>query len=322
MLYLNTSDIEKVGKNWKETIDVIEHAVHSLYKEDYAQPVKPYLRYHDMANRIIAMPAFVGGDTYMAGIKWIASFPKNLQEGIQRAHSITILNEARTGKPVATINTALVSGIRTASVSGLLLKHYEQVRPLQNVTVGIIGFGPIGRLHLQMVTAMLGEKIDKVVLYDIAGIQQEHIPAEIKEKTVIAQTWEEAYCEADVFIACTVSPHGFIDKQPKRHSLLLNVSLRDFTPKILDYTRSIIVDDWTEVCRENTDIEIMHLERGLQKEDTKSITDIVCLDQMKEFPQDEPIMFNPMGMAIFDIAIAAYYYKQALSQGIGTHLQD
>ncbi|HEU4963630.1 MAG TPA: 2,3-diaminopropionate biosynthesis protein SbnB [Bacilli bacterium] len=322
MRYLNTDNILQIGIHWEQTIETIKQAVTTLHQEDFAQPIKPYLRYREPGNRIIAMPAFVGGDVNMAGIKWIASFPKNIKQGIQRAHSVTVLNEADTGRPLAVLNTALVSGIRTASVSGLMIKKYEELYPLQDVTVGIIGYGPIGQLHLQMVTEILGDRISKVLLFDIAGVKADLIPEAIKDRTEIVQSWEAAYEQADLFITCTVSPNGYIDQKPKDRSLLLNVSLRDFKPEILDYTQSIIVDDWEEVCRENTDIELMHLQRGLQKSDTKSITEIVCEDQMNAFPSDKPILFNPMGMAIFDVAISTYYYRKALESGAGTELAE
>lgn len=322
MLYMNTKDVEKIGMNWNETIDVIEQAVITLDGGEFSQPIKPYLRYRDRSNRIIAMPAFLGGDTDMAGIKWIASFPKNIEQGIQRAHSMTILNDSAIGKPVAAFNTALVSGIRTASVTGLMIRHYEKVRPLNNVTVGILGFGPIGQLHLSMVADQLGDRLDKVLLFDIKGVKTEFIPESVRDRVVFANNWEEVYDASDVFITCTVSPAGYIARKPKEHALLLNVSLRDFKPEILDYTRAIIVDDWEEVCRENTDIELMHLQRGLQEQDTKSIADVVVRNAMGSFTDDANILFNPMGMAIFDIAIAKYYYTTAMANGIGTLLED
>ncbi|MDA1478082.1 2,3-diaminopropionate biosynthesis protein SbnB [Bacillus changyiensis] len=322
MRYLNTDNIKKIGIEWDQTIETIRQAVTTLQQQDVAQPIKPYLRFRAPGNRIIAMPAFVGGDVNMAGIKWIASFPNNIQQGIQRAHSVTILNNADTGKPLAVLNTALMSGIRTASVTGLIIQKYDELYPLKDVTVGIIGFGPIGQLHLQMVTAILGDRISKVLLYDIAGIKSDLFLEDMKDRTEVVESWEEAYRQADVFITCTVSPSGYIDQKPKERSLLLNVSLRDFKPNILDYTQSIIVDDWEEVCRENTDIELMHLQRGLQKSDTKSITEVVCEDQMKAFPRNKPILFNPMGMAIFDVAISTYYYRKALENGVGTELAD
>ena len=322
MLYMNTKDVEKIGINWNDTIDMIEQAVTTLDTGDFNQPIKPYLRYRDKSNRIIAMPAFLGGDTNMAGIKWIASFPKNIEQGIQRAHSMTILNDAAIGKPVAAFNTAIVSGIRTASVTGLMIRYFEKVRPLQNATVGILGFGPIGQLHLQMVADQLSDRLDKVLLFDIKGVKTELIPESIKDRVVLATSWEEVYDASDVFITCTVSPEGYIARKPKDKALLLNVSLRDFKPEILDFTSAIIVDEWEEVCRENTDIELMHKQRGLQEQDTKSIADVVVRNAMGSYKPDDVILFNPMGMAIFDIAIATYYYRTALATGVGQMLED
>lgn len=89
MIYLGEKHIRAVGLHWQELADCIEDAVHVMDSGDYAQPVKPYLRYGSKAaNRIIAMPAYVGGSMHTAGIKWIASFPGNLQIGLPRAHSL------------------------------------------------------------------------------------------------------------------------------------------------------------------------------------------------------------------------------------------
>jgi N-[(2S)-2-amino-2-carboxyethyl]-L-glutamate dehydrogenase len=61
---------------------------------------------------------------------------------------------------------------------------------------------------------------------------------------------------------------------------------------------------------------MMHLEKKLQEKNTKSIIDVVdnCIDS---YPSQHPIMFNPMGMAVFDIAIANYFCLQAKLKGIG-----
>ena len=80
------------------------------------------------------------------------------------------------------------------------------------------------------------------------------------------------------------------------------------------------MDDWEEICREKTDIEMMHLEKGLQKEHTKSIVDMVMGNCMKDYPADVPIMFNPMGMAVFDMAVGAYYIREAKRKGLGQEL--
>jgi len=323
MLYLNEKDLVKIGLDWNATIDNIEKAVKCLDKKDFVQPVKPYLRYRDLTNRIIALIAFVGGDIDLAGIKWIASFPANIHKNppLPRAHSVVILNHADTGVPVSIINTALLSIVRTASVSGLMIRYFIKQRPMDKINVAIIGWGPIGQHHYKMVSEVLKGKINKIFLYDIRDINPATIEGPYKDKTVVVKSWQEAYRDTDIFITCTVSKAPYIDEKPKAGSLQLNCSLRDYKVCIMDYTKAIIVDDWVEVCREKTDIEMMHLERGLKEEDTKSLTEVVCHNALAAYPKDEPIMFNPMGMAVFDVATGRYYLDIAKNKGIGLELE-
>ncbi len=308
MKYIERNNIVNYGIKWGETIKVIEKAVRCLEDRDFAQPIKPYLRYRDLNNRIIAMPAFLGGEFNVSGIKWIASFPENINKGIPRANSVVILNNADTGEPLCTINTPLLSIIRTASVSGLIIKKFLEVRKRENLKVGIIGFGPIGQNHLKMCLELLQEKINKIYLYDIRDIDKKLIDDSILDKVIICKSWEEAYLDSDIFMTCTVSKAPYIDKPPKQGSLHLNVSLRDYKTIALKYfENSILVDDWEEVCRENTDIEKMYLEKAITKEKTHSIIDIVCKNYMETYDETQPVIFNPMGMAVFDIAMAKYY---------------
>ena len=321
MIYLNESNMNDIEVNWDEIISTIEEATKCLANNDFAQPIKPYLRYKDLKNRIIAMPAFVGGNINKSGIKWIASFPDNIKNNMPRAHSVVILNNANTGVPEAIINTPKLSILRTAGVTGSIIKAFSKARVLKNVNVGIIGFGPIGQHHFKMVTDLLGDKIDNVFLYDLNTIDIESIDYKYREKVQVVQCWQDAYKDADIFMTCTVSKEPYIDMKPKKGSLQLNVSLRDYKTDIYDYVKgNIIVDDWDEVCREKTDIEMLSLEKGLKEQDTKSIVDVICNNCFEDFSIDSVIMFNPMGMATFDIAIGVYYINKALEIGVGHNL--
>jgi N-[(2S)-2-amino-2-carboxyethyl]-L-glutamate dehydrogenase len=318
MIYLDDKNFNSFDIRWEETIDVIEATVNVLHQNDFAQPVKPYLRYRDLKNRIISMPAFVGGRFNVAGIKWIASFPDNHKVQLPRAHSVMIINDSGTGEPIGIINTGQLSAIRTASVSGLMIRYFLKQRPKRKIRVGIIGWGPIGRFHLRMCHAILGEAIEEVFLYDLKDIDAGTIDFFPREKISIVDQWSKAYSHADIFITCTVSDRPYIDAAPKSGSLHLNVSLRDYKTDVYNhFFGAIIVDNWEEVCRENTDIERMYLEKKLQKSDTHSITDVVNGNCLEQLAAEKPILFNPMGMGVFDVAMAKYYLdlSQATRQG-------
>ena len=167
---------------------------------------------------------------------------------------------------------------------------------------------------------LYGDRISKIICFDIREItrkESENYPGNIS----VARTWQEVYDDSDIVITCTVSDKTYIDRKPKSDSLLLNISLRDYKPEVFEFVRdSIIVDDWDEVCRENTDIENFHKQKFLEKEQVKTIVDVAVGNCLKTYPSNIPIMFNLMGMGIFDIAIAKYYFDSARERNLGIEL--
>lgn len=324
MLYLNNKDFENFNIDWKQLINIIYSSTNLLQLDDFAQPVKPYLRYGDIKNRIIAMPGFIGGDIQAAGIKWISSFPNNQTHNLPRAHSITILNNTLTGVPYGIINTPFISAIRTAAVSGSVISHYvNKLSKKPSFNIGIIGFGVIGKMHVEMILELFDDLIDNIFVYDLKKLKKENDIKFNTDKITLVSSWEEAYTKSDITITCTVSKERYINLPPPKNSLQLNVSLRDYTIEATKHMDCIVVDDWDEVCRENTDIENMVKHNQLKREDALSIYQFLSNKQnISKLVNTNVIMFNPMGMAIYDVAIGKYFIQQATSLNIGTTLKS
>ena len=312
MRYLDQTNILEIGNNWKDLIKVIESTVISEKKGEFAQPIKPYLRFNDLTNRIIAMPAYVGGKTEMAGIKWIASFPGNINKNKPRASSVTILNNSETGEVESIINTVEVSKIRTSAVTGLILDRYlNSIK--KKIKILIIGFGPIGQTHYEMLRKNFNEHIEEISIYDLRKIDFNNLQSNDK----FIDEWQSAFKDADVVITTTVAKERYVNIEPKKDCLLLNVSLRDYTTEMFEYVKeNIIVDNWEEVNRENTDIENFHLNCGLKEESVSTIYDAI----QEGFFKRGRYFFSPMGMAIFDIAVATYFYHKAKEKNIGLEI--
>ncbi len=324
---MNEADIRQIGIDWKKLAAVITEAADAYAKGECAQPLKPYLKFGDASNRIIAMPAYVAKPQRAAGLKWIASYPGNIAAGLPRAHSVTVLNDPDTGEPIAMIRGGLISAIRTAAVSGALLLALLSSRARlagssRPVEAAIIGMGPIGRTHAQMLNALFGEgEIARLRLYDRRDIDREAWSDSSLSRIPVERvsTWQEAYRESDLILTCTASAERYIDEAPsKPGSILMHVSLRDYMSEALAGAGAVIVDDWQEVCRADTDIERLHLEQSLQAADTVALAEALSQpDAVVASAGERPILFAPMGLAVFDVAVAAYYAAAAEQLGIG-----
>ncbi|MGY0035017.1 hypothetical protein [Pedobacter sp. NJ-S-72] len=98
-----------------------------------------------------------------------------------------------------------------------------------------------------MILAILGDSIEQVFIHDINPIDITKISGAAYKNVIIARSWEECYIHADIFMTCTVSAAPYISIAPKKGSLQLNVSLRDYTAEMKDYMDTIVVDNWEEV---------------------------------------------------------------------------
>ena len=118
-----------------------------------------------------------------------------------------------------------------------------------------------------------------------------------------------------------------IEKQTGGHPSGYVIDLRNDPGGLLDQAIEVsdIFLDHGEIVsqrgREKTDIEVFHQEKGLEKEATLSLVDAVCHGKLSRIAAEQPIMFNPMGMAVFDVAMAAHYVRLAEARGAGTRLE-
>ena len=128
-----------------------------------ALPHSSFLRFPgDEVNRIIALPAYLGDGFAVAGLKWIASFPGNRQQGLERASAVLILNSCVTGRPEAVLEGSLISAARTAASAAAAAALLASVPPER---AGLIGLGVIN-LEIARYLRAVFPRLARVLLYD------------------------------------------------------------------------------------------------------------------------------------------------------------
>src|ERR1051325_9173502 len=114
-------------------------------------------------NRIIALPAYLGGACPIAGVKWVSSFPDNLQLGVDRASAGVILNSPQTGRPEAILEGSVISAKRTAASAALAAQCLLSGSKVGRV--GMIGCGLINFEIARFLRAVFPEA-ETFVLFD------------------------------------------------------------------------------------------------------------------------------------------------------------
>lgn len=326
ILYLNRRDVRAaMGSSIRGYVEALRSALALHAEGKTAQPLKPYLRWRrrgHIADRIIAMPGYVGGPHAMAGIKWIGSKHDNPSaRGIPRASAVIVLNDEETHFPVAIMEGGEISGMRTAGVTVLACEYLA--RPGFR-TVALIGCGFIGRLHALGLLESF-PLIEQLLLYDhnrrAASALAEELERDGLTVTVCASA-EEAVCRGEVVVPCTVTAKPYIELDwLMPGAFVSNISIMDVKPEVYLGVNKLVVDDWDQANRERKTINQLVLQGRLKRSDLHAeLGDVVRGHATGRTDPDERILLNPMGMAIEDVACAAAVYRTAREQGTGTWL--
>src|SRR5947199_4816730 len=169
--------------NGKTVFDIV-HAHRSecirIVREAYlahadGQSVNPdcyLLQFPDKPDcRIIALPAYLGKNFDVAGLKWIASYPTNIQRGFPRASAVLVRISYDTGYPFAILESSLISAARTAA-SAALAAYWLNGRSRRAHSLGIVGTGFIARYVYDFLVDT-GWEIEDVRLYDTSPAESE-----------------------------------------------------------------------------------------------------------------------------------------------------
>jgi N-[(2S)-2-amino-2-carboxyethyl]-L-glutamate dehydrogenase len=285
---------------------------------DAVNPPTYFLRLPDRpTSRITALPASIGGQVRVDGLKWISSFPENVRAGIPRASGVLILNDHGTGYPFACLESSIISASRTAASAALAADRLSRGRP-RPARVGFFGVGLIAR-YIHTFLAGTGWSFDEIGVYDLsadsaAGFRGYLEQAGTAGRITLHDSAEQVIRSSDLLVFATVAgkPHVHDVSWFAHNPLVLHVSLRDLAPEIL-LASANIVDDIEHCLQANSSPHLVEQLTGNRDFLTGTLDDV--LSGRVTIPADRPVVFSPFGLGVLDLAVGKDVYDEVARSG-------
>jgi ornithine cyclodeaminase/alanine dehydrogenase-like protein (mu-crystallin family) len=361
-LYLSEQDMIKAGvTDMPLCVDTMEQMFVLLHKGDYrmAGPNSdshgamitfpdespfPTMPKPTADRRLMAMPAYLGGDFQTCGVKWYGSNIANREKGLPRSILMFTLSDIDTGAPLAYMSANLLSAYRTGAIPGVGARHLAKK---DAKVIGLLGPGVMGRTSVAAFIAAR-PSIDTIKVKGRGARSLEAFIEWVKStypqitSIQVVETLQEVVEGSDIITYCNsgevgdpstypivkrewVKPGAFL-AMPASCQLDAGMEAADVR-KVLDSKG--LYEAWFEEVPKPAHCTIplvgvrfmdMVEEGRLDPNDLEDIGEIVTGEIPGRNNDDEIIIMSVGGMPVEDVAWATVVYRNALDKGIGVPL--
>ena len=326
ILIIGAGEVEAALEGREESVlDAVQSAYETHSQGASSLPHSSFLRFPDSdKDRIICLPAYLGDNYQLAGVKWIASMPDNVARGMERASAVMILNDRLTGRPKAVVEGSIISKQRTAASAALASRVLANGEPN---AIGFVGCGPIN-LAVAQFLAVVWPKVSRFIAFDLDPVRAEgfgeNLLANRPAATFsVASSLDEllSECQMVAFGTTAITPYlEDLDACP-RGATILHVSLRDLSADTI-LSNHNIVDDLDHVNRAATSIHLASQQVGDTDFVHSSLGDML-LGKIDLPERDQrKLIFSPFGLGVLDLAVADLVMSTLAENGGGTKVRS
>ncbi|MFD3548759.1 ornithine cyclodeaminase family protein [Streptomyces sp. NPDC058655] len=259
---------------------------------------------------LLLMPAASGA---YAGVKVAGVAPGNPARGLPRITGSYLLLDGPTLRPLALLDGAALTALRTPAVSALAVRHLTPARPLRLV---LFGSGPQAYGHLEAVLAVRELAGAVVVARDPAGAGR--LAAHARAAGVPARTGGPGdVADADLVVCCTTAREPLFDgRLAGPGCTVVAVGSHEPTARETDTAlvrrAAVYVESRAAALREAGDLLIPEAEGAIGPGHiTGTLADLVSGRLPAGGPPGCPQLFKSVGMAWEDLAVAAAVFAAA-----------
>lgn len=300
VLILSEHEVEQF-LTMEACIDVMEDALAALARGEVHNPLRQAIRAPGAPGILGLMPAWraSSGASYYA-LKEVCVFPGNPKRGLDTHLGVVILHSGDTGEPLAFLNASAITAIRTAAVSAVATKLLARK---DAAVLAIIGTGVQGQSHRRAIPL-------------VRPIREIRMCGR-------ADSVEETVRGADIIVTATNSRDPILRREwlsPGAHINAVGSSIaaaRELEADLVA-SASLFVDRRESTTNESGDY-LAAIEHGAVIRAELGELLIGAAEGRKS--EDEITLFKSLGLAVEDLASAAFLYETARRDGRGTWVE-
>jgi ornithine cyclodeaminase len=269
-----------------------------------------------------ALPARLDGETPVAGLKWAVHRPPTV-DAAPSILSLTLVDDALTGRPLGIVESAGLTVMRTAAVTALALATVAP-RPLRRIAV--LGAGSQAAGHLGMLAALRpspAPELAEVRLWNRTRARAESLAAAFTDRLpiTVAADLDAAVAEVDAILCCTATLEPILPVEavgPGR--LVAQIGHHEVPFSAIERADRIVVDLWGPFA-ERSGKSLFRMYRAGRFSPDSVTADLarVLAGGFRPAAADA-VYFSSFGLNVFDVALAARVLARAETLGIGTVL--
>jgi len=304
-------------------ISVMEDAFIGLARGEVEQPLRAIFRPPNVKGVMAMMPTFRHGEQPLFGLKTICVFPGNAAIGKDAHQGGVMLFNGATGELLAIANASAITAIRTAAVSALATKvlAHDDAGDL-----ALIGAGIQARKHLESMACVRKLKRVRVTAsrFERAKLFANEMQPTIAVPIEPVETAEEAISGADLIVTATTTREPVVKREWISAGAHIN-AIGTFSPKAREIdsatmaAATLFTDRRESLFNEAGDYLLAAADGVITKDSLVAELGEVLTDKHPgRTSRDEITLFKSLGLAIEDLASAAFIYKVAQERAVGT----
>ena len=313
MNYFDSQTIENIAP-LTEWVGMMEKALRlSIEPGSYVMPKRMHLDYG--TDTFLLMPCIT--DEYWV-TKLVSFCLGNKSLGRPSIYGTVVLNDTKTGEPLAVMDGSAITAMRTAAVTAVGIRHLS---PADSHSLGIIGAGTQGLW--QAVFACSEREINEIWVFDQNNENLLHFAEKMKSRypmirVIQAADSSEVAMNSDIIICATNSQHPVFPDEKELFTNKTFIGIGSYKPDCREFPESLfrqvshIFVDTLDGKKESGDLITPVQDNWIAENKIYSIGSLLA-DESIQTPNPTRL-FKTVGFALLDLFAAKLVYEKHIKQ--------